>query len=107
MSAPSANPGTRVVDFWTEHQPGFRFTSREPGTREFFDEVASKLGGFRGVIIVGPGTARTEFAGHIAHLYPMLAKRVWGIEAMDHPTDAQIVAVARKFFRAADRMHRA
>ena len=80
---------------------------KAPPDKEFFDEVASKLGGFRGVIIVGPGTARTEFAGHIAPLYPMLAKRVWGIEAMDHPTDAQIVAVARKFFRAADRMHRA
>ena len=29
------------VDFWTENQPGFRFSALEPGTREFFDEVAS------------------------------------------------------------------
>jgi len=78
---------------------------KAPPDKDFFDEVAGKLGGFRGIIVVGPGTARTEFAGHIAHDYPMLAKRIWGIEPMDHPSDAQIVAAARKSFRAANRMH--
>lgn len=73
--------------------------------KDFFDAIAGKLGGFRGVIIVGPGTARSEFAGHLAENYPLLAKRVWGIEPMDHPTDAQLIASARKYFRAADRMH--
>ena len=36
---------------------------------------------------------------------PALAKRIWGIEPMDHPTDPEIVAAARKYFHAADRMH--
>ena len=71
----------------------------------FLDQVAAGLGGFRGILIVGPGTARSELAGHLAHNYPVLAKRVWGIEPADHPSDAQIVALARKYFRAADRMH--
>jgi len=73
--------------------------------RTFMDEIASKLGGFRGFIIVGPGTARAELAGYLAESYPMLAKRIWGIEPADHPTDGQLIAAARKYFRAASRMH--
>lgn len=70
----------------------------------FFDEVAAVLPEFKGIVIAGPGTARTELAGYLAEHYPQIGKRVWGIEAMDHPTDPQIVAAARKFFRAADRI---
>lgn len=73
--------------------------------KTFLDEVASKLSGFRGFIIVGPGTARAELAGYLAEAYPMLAKRIWGIEPVDHPTDPQLVAAARKYLRAANRMH--
>ena len=73
--------------------------------KTFMDEIASKLGSFRGFIIVGPGTARAELAGYLAQAYPMLAKRIWGIEPADHPTDGQLAAAARKYFRAANRMH--
>ncbi|MEO8757125.1 MAG: translational machinery protein [Devosia sp.] len=70
----------------------------------FFDDVAAQLLGFKGIVIVGPGTARSEFAGHLAERYPQITKRVWGIEAMDHPTEPQIIAAARKFFHAADQI---
>ena len=73
--------------------------------KAFMDEIASKLGGFRAFIIVGPGTARAEFAGYLADAYPLLAKRIWGIEPSDHPTDGQLATAARKYFRAANPMH--
>jgi len=73
--------------------------------KKFLAQVASKLGGFRAIMIVGPGTARTELAGYLAESHPLIAKRVWGIERADHPTDAQLIALARKYFRSADRMH--
>lgn len=72
---------------------------------KFFAEVAELLQPYKAIVIVGPGTARTEFAGYLSEHQPKLAKRVWGIEPMDHPTDPQIVAAVRKFFHAADRMH--
>lgn len=72
---------------------------------EFFDEVVEALRDYKAVLIVGPGQARNQLAGYIHGKYPSLAKKVWAIEPMDHPTDAQIVAVARKYFEAADRMH--
>ncbi|MBN9305486.1 MAG: hypothetical protein BGO82_03250 [Devosia sp. 67-54] len=78
---------------------------KEAPNTEFFADIADKLGGFRRILIVGPGVARTEFAGYLTDTHPALAKKVWGIEAMDHPTDAQLIAAARKYFRAATRMH--
>jgi stalled ribosome rescue protein Dom34 len=72
---------------------------------KFFGEVAGLLQPYKAILIAGPGTARSEFAGYLTEHDPKLAKRVWGIEPMDHPTDKQIVALVRKYFRAADRLH--
>ena len=45
-----------------------------------------------------------ELADHIRSRHPDPVDRIIGVEAADHPTDGQIVAHARAFFRAADRM---
>jgi stalled ribosome rescue protein Dom34 len=71
----------------------------------FLGEVAALLEPYKAILIAGPGTARNEFAGFLNEHHPKLAQRVWGIEAMDHPTRGELIAAARKYFRAADRMH--
>ena len=71
----------------------------------FFDEVAGSLAAFKAILITGPGEARTQFAGYLNEEYPLLAKKVWRIEPMDHPTEPRLIAAARKYFKAADRMH--
>jgi stalled ribosome rescue protein Dom34 len=78
---------------------------KAPPDADYLADVAGALGPYKAIVIVGPGTARTELAGYLAEHTPALAKRVWGIEPMDHPTDAQIVAAARKYFRTEDPMH--
>ena len=55
-------------------------------------------------LITGPGSAKDELAKHVARHHHVLASRIVGVESADHPTDGQILALARKFFRAADRM---
>jgi len=70
----------------------------------FLAGVAEHLRSFQELLIVGPGTARTEFATYLRDHEPEVAARVLGVEPMDHPTDRQILAAARKFFRSADRM---
>jgi stalled ribosome rescue protein Dom34 len=72
---------------------------------DFFAEIAAELLPYKAILITGPGTARNEFAGFLTEHHPKLAQRVWGIEPMDHPTRGQLIAAARKYFRAADRMH--
>ena len=78
---------------------------KAPPDQAFLDEVAEALAGAGAILIAGPGQARNELAAHLHHHHPAIARRVWGIEPMDHPTDREIVAAARKYFHAADRMH--
>jgi hypothetical protein len=56
------------------------------------------------ILLTGPANAKSELNNYIAEHRPDLAERVRGVEALDHPSDAQIVAIARKFFKADDRM---
>lgn len=77
---------------------------KAPVDDAFLAEVGGALAVFKAVLITGPGTARTELAGYLAEHAPGLAHRIWGIEPMDHPTEREIVAAARRYFHAADRM---
>jgi hypothetical protein len=44
-------------------------------------------------------------AAHLAAHAPDLSARVAAVEAADHPSEGELVALARRFFHASDRMH--
>jgi hypothetical protein len=67
--------------------------------------VAEALQEANAILIVGPGMARIVLAGYLHEHHRRIAQKVWGSERMDHPTDAEIVAHARTYFHAANRMH--
>jgi stalled ribosome rescue protein Dom34 len=81
-----------------------RLGKAEPN-RRFLDDVTAALAPFKAILIAGPGDARTQLAGYLSDAHPLTAKNIWGIEPMDHPTEPELIAAARKYFRAADRMH--
>lgn len=56
------------------------------------------------ILVTGPANAKDELVKHIKRHDPTLAKAIVGTETVDHPTDAQLIAFARRYFRAADRM---
>ena len=68
-------------------------------------EVAQAIGGAKAILILGPGKARVVLGGYLQEHFRRIADRIWGTEPCDHPTDAEVVARARTFFRSADRMH--
>ena len=72
--------------------------------RGFFDDVARRLDGIDSVLIVGPASARNEFITFVHEKHPQLVSKVVGVEAADHPTGREIVAHARTYFKASDRM---
>ena len=57
------------------------------------------------VVIVDLGQAKTELSNYAREHRPELMPRVSGVETVDHPSDNVLVALARKFFKADDRMH--
>ena len=78
---------------------------KAPLDHAFLKEIADRLEPAKAILIAGPSQAKTELADYLKQHFPAISARVWGVEPMDHPTDAEVVAAARKYFRAADRMH--
>jgi stalled ribosome rescue protein Dom34 len=64
----------------------------------FFPAVLGALQGAHEVLVCGPGSARDEFAAWVRKHRPDAATRLVGSVPSDHPTDGQLVALARKYF---------
>ena len=87
----------------THHQAS---ESNHEHEHQFFHEVATQLKNVTELLIVGPGLAKAKFKTHLeTHHHHDLAKSVVGVETVDHPTDAQIIAVGRNFFKSYDVFH--
>jgi stalled ribosome rescue protein Dom34 len=73
-------------------------------THHFFDHVARELDEVDAVLIVGPASAKLEFFKFVQQKHRPLESKIVGIETADHPTGGEIVARARSYFKASDRM---
>lgn len=71
----------------------------------FFQAVAHELQGAERILIVGPSTAKLQFVRYAHKHDPKVESHVVGLETIDHPTDKQLVAYAKQYFAADDRMH--
>jgi stalled ribosome rescue protein Dom34 len=89
-----------------EHRANIKGASHRGVDREFFEQVIRSLRDVGAILITGPGNARLELKNYLAEHHADLAKRVSAVEALDHPSDTALLALARKFFKADDRMHR-
>lgn len=55
-------------------------------------------------MIIGLGSAKLELVKHANQHDPQVAKNILGVETVDHPSDAQVLAYGRKYFIKADNM---
>lgn len=101
-----------VLMFDREHVESQRIKSRSHHKHQgkagdapvFFAEVARALSGTHEVLVTGPGKARNEFRDWCAgHAKPIASAIVESLPA-DHPTDNQLVALARQYFKKFDAM---
>lgn len=86
------------------HRSGSIGSGKWPEDDEFYSRVADSFGDAHEVLIVGPAQAKHEFLKYLEQHRLPLANRVKGVATADHPTDGQLLDLARRFFRAADRM---
>jgi hypothetical protein len=81
-------------------------SGRAPVDHDYHREIAAKLGDSCLFLIVGPSTAKTELAASLADVGGAdLQARLAGVQPIDHPTDNELVAHGRKFFKSYNRMH--
>jgi len=72
--------------------------------QHFYRDVVAALEDVQEILIVGPGSAKLELIKYVHKHRPTLEPRIIGVETVDHPSDKQLVAYARHYFVAADRM---
>ncbi len=70
---------------------------------EFLHAVAESFADAGAVLIAGPANTKTQLVAHIEKHDPKLKALIKGVETVDHPTDGQLVAHARKYFAVEDR----
>ena len=96
---------THLTGHHLQHKANVHGSGHKGVDKEYFGRIAAALEHTGSVLLTGPGIAKTEFKHYIAEHAPALDKRIAAIETLDHPTDGQLLALARKFFKADDRMH--
>ena len=78
-------------------------TANHKNHDKFFHELAGRVNDASEILLIGPGLAKTQFKHHLEqHHHAALAAKVVGIETVDHPTEGEVLARARKFFKAHD-----
>jgi stalled ribosome rescue protein Dom34 len=70
----------------------------------FFQAIIGAVADAGALLITGPGNAKNALVKHIDQHAPRLMKIITGVETVDHPSDGQLVAFARHYFKAEDRM---
>ena len=101
-----------VLMFDREHVEAQRIRSRSHHSHQgkhtdahsFFKEVSDQLTGTHEVLLTGPGEARTEFKQWCNLHAKGAAHTIVDNVASDHPSDAQLVAMARQYFKKFDQM---
>lgn len=70
--------------------------------RRYFDGISLALAEAHEILIAGPAQEKLALVSHLAKHHPNVAANIVGIETVDHPSDAQLLAHARKYFLKAD-----
>jgi hypothetical protein len=104
----------QVLQFDAEHVRAEKVRAHHHYTRqhhsavrtehEFFSDVCGALNGIDEVLVTGSHTAVADFRHYVEKHRPLLAARITGYEVVDHPTDKQLVALARQYFLKHERM---
>lgn len=104
----------QVLQFDSEHVRAEKVKAHTHHTRqhgsqvrsehEFFGQVCDALQGIPEVLVTGPRTGVADFRHYVEKHRPQSAQHIVAYETVDHPTDRQLVAMARQYFLRHDRM---
>lgn len=81
---------------------GRNHTKAEGDTEKFYHQVVTALEkeGDSKWFVMGFGLGHVHFAHHVQNHHPRFSKNIVGSKKVDHLTDAQIKAEAKKFFES-------
>ena len=77
---------------------GWEAGGNPPDDTEFFRRVAGTLGQTAGILVTGPGNAKTAFKTYMDHLRPYHAAQVFTVETIDQSSDEALTLARTKAF---------
>jgi len=104
----------QVLQFDAEHVQGQKVKAHSHHTaqhgstvrtqHEFFGDVCDALAGITEVLVTGPKQGLADFRHYAEKHRTATAKHIVGYETVDHPSEKQLIALARHYFLRYDRM---
>ena len=79
-------------------------SGKAPDDHQYFHNVMAAVVDADEILIVGPGSAKSELLKHAIGHDAQLSQKIIGLETTDHPTDPQVIAFAKKYFYRIDKM---
>lgn len=80
------------------HQSHGDTHASEDDNSKFFNDIAHVLADSEQILVVGPAAEKNVFMKHLESKFAAIAAKVKGVETVDHPSDGQLLAHARKVF---------
>ncbi|MEK9953539.1 MAG: hypothetical protein VW687_15485 [Curvibacter sp.] len=84
------------------HSPGGGHATAD---ENYYHAIAESLQGVHEILVTGPAQAKDEFKAHCARHDKDIDKAIVDVIPSDHPSDGQLVAMARQYFLKYDRMN--
>jgi DNA-binding MurR/RpiR family transcriptional regulator len=81
------------------HKAGSLGSGHAHEDTHFLEGVTKSIADAGEILIIGPAGAKTELAKYLQKSHAAIAQRVVAIEPADHPSDREIVALARRHFK--------
>jgi stalled ribosome rescue protein Dom34 len=89
----------------SEHHRHSEGEKEHPSDRHhFYHDVAKALAGTEEILVMGPSVAKVELVKHLHEHDRAVGDKIVGVETVDHPSDGQIVAFAKKYFNRVDHL---
>ena len=87
------------------HKSGSVGSGHSRAADEYLRAVAEAVADAGEILVVGPGSAKLELIRYTEKHLPKVAQKILGVETVDHPTDRQLLAYARKTFVRIDQLN--
>lgn len=96
---------TRSTHSHLHHKSGSTGSGHAGADKTYLHAVAEAVADASEILVVGPGSAKLELLRHAEKHDPKVSQKIIGVETVDHPTDRQLLAYARKYFLRVDKMN--
>ena len=86
------------------HKANVIGSGNAPEDSHFFEAILAQVIDVSEILILGPGFAKIELQKYAVEHHIGIAKKIIDVKTVDHPTDRQVLAYAKEYFKRSDQL---